>query len=415
MNKDGAKNDSRKILPKINWKNEIEKKSPKNEKCDDKNNKIIFNKLLNFKIPKITIIRRIPTNIHLTNILKPLKEEIKNMNKNSVGIQSEINKSTTLKNVENEKTEIVNINNINLIEREFPMLLKNTKNKFFKSNSNNSFEESKIDNRDIYTINDSNKKEENNTNVISNKLIANRIKSVRLLHKGKIFKKKQLFRNKNISLGFTSSSSRHISFTKEPKKNNSCLISLNKFQDNTNDNISINSLERKKIISPFSKGQKLDLKGLFISKLDIKTIHINKTFKNKKHKNYKKKWDLPKSFSFNKISGRQKEIKNPIKFICLERFFEYNPNYDSILCNSNKAYVKYNHNLKNDFKQYKINSTRKFVCNSYNIMNNPGNNYNILNILNERKMEEEKIYNKKKLDKILEDFIPYHKKNGYIN
>lgn len=48
-------------------------------------------------------------------------------------------------------------------------------------------------------------------------------------------------------------------------------------------------------------------------------------------------------------------------------------------------------------------------------MNNPGNNYNILNILNERKMEEEKIYNKKKLDKILEDFIPYHKKNGYIN
>ena len=185
MNKDGAKNDSRKILPKINWKNEIEKKSPKIGGCDEKNNKITFNKLLNFKIPKITIIRRIPTNIHLTNILKPFKEEIKNMNKNSVGIQSEINKSTTLKNVENEKTEIVNINNINLIEREFPMLLKNTKNKFFKSNSNNSFEESKIDNRDIYTINDSNKKEENNTNVISNKLIANRIKSVRLLHKRK--------------------------------------------------------------------------------------------------------------------------------------------------------------------------------------------------------------------------------------
>ena len=74
------------------------------------------------------------------------------------------------------------------------------------------------------------------------------------------------------------------------KKKNSCLISLNKFQDNTNDNISINSLERKKIISPFSKGQKLDLKGLFISKLDIKTIHINKTFKNKKNKNYKKKY-----------------------------------------------------------------------------------------------------------------------------
>ena len=43
-------------------------------------------------------------------------------------------------------------------------------------------------------------------------------------------------------------------------------------------------------------------------------------------------------------------------------------------------------------------------------MNNPGNNYNILNLLNEKKLEEQKIFDKKKVNKILEEFICFNKK-----
>ena len=95
----------------------------------------------------------------------------------------------------------------------------------------------------------------------------------------------------------------------------------------------------------------------------------------------------------------------------LERLYEYTPKYDSILSNNSKSYVKYNHDIKNDFKQYKINSARKFLYNRLNIMNNPSNNYNIINILNEQKLKEQQKIEKKKFDKILEEFVYYHKNN----
>ena len=44
-------------------------------------------------------------------------------------------------------------------------------------------------------------------------------------------------------------------------------------------------------------------------------------------------------------------------------------------------------------------------------MNSPGNNYNILNILDEQKIKEQKRRDKKKLDKILDEFVYNHKKN----
>ena len=73
--------------------------------------------------------------------------------------------------------------------------------------------------------------------------------------------------------------------------------------------------------------------------------------------------------------------------------------------------MKYNHDIKNDFKQYKINTARKFLYNRLNIMNNPSNNYNIINILNEQKLKEQQKIEKKKFDKILEEFVYYHKNN----
>ena len=66
------------------------------------------------------------------------------------------------------------------------------------------------------------------------------------------------------------------------------------------------------------------------------------------------------------------------------------PNYDSILCNQNKVYVKYSNDFNKDFKHYKINSTRKYIYNSSSIMNNPGTNYNIVNVLNKHKEMEQK-------------------------
>ena len=44
-------------------------------------------------------------------------------------------------------------------------------------------------------------------------------------------------------------------------------------------------------------------------------------------------------------------------------------------------------------------------------MNNPSNNYNIINILNEQKLKEQQKIEKKKFDKILEEFVYYHKNN----
>ena len=119
---------------------------------------------------------------------------------------------------------------------------------------------------------------------------------------------------------------------------------------------------------------------------------------------------MPKSFSFDKLIGRKPESKNLIKFHCLERLYEYSPKYDSVLSNGNKAYIKYNPDSNKDFNGYKKFMTRKFICNHMSIVNNPGNNYNIMNLLNEIKLKKRKIINRKKLNKILEEFIYFNKK-----
>jgi hypothetical protein len=253
--------------------------------------------------------------------------------------------------------------------------------------------------------------------MIKNKLIANSIKDTKLWKKDN-HSQRTLLRNNNSTL--FNHTSAHISFTNETLKNNKSMINFKEFSDNMkykekNKNKfhdSLNAIEPKLLSMPKYKKKKLKEKEIFISKLNIKPIYFDKKSKNVNinHVDYTKKWNLPKSFSFDKLTGRQKEIKNPIKLHYVERLIEYTPKYDSVLCNENKAYIEYNPNLNKDFTHYKKNITRKFIHNHLNIVNNPGNNYNIINLLNEKKQEEQKILDKKKLNKIVAEFIYFNQK-----
>ena len=253
--------------------------------------------------------------------------------------------------------------------------------------------------------------------MIKNKLIANKIKQINLWNK-EYYNKRKCFRKINNSTIFNHTSA-NMSFSNETFKSNKSMMNLKHLPNNITyrEKIrkkfhdSLNAIEPKMLSIPKFTKNKSKEKEIFIWRLNIKPIKSNKKCKKIKLKNidYIKKWDLPKSFSFNKSPGRQKEMKNTIKLQCLERMYEYNPKYNSVECNDKKAYLKYNPDLKKDFKSYKKNITRKFIYNHIGIMNNPGYNYNIINILNERKLVKQKILEKRKLHKILEEFIYFNK------
>ena len=397
MNLDDSKNDSRKILPKIKWEVK-EKKNPtftQKEPSSESFSTIRAKREIFLKSPKI-FFKRSPTNYHLIKLDKLTKASLNINNSESQNIYTPINNS-------NNKIELVNPKKRDIIESEFPLILNNRNNQLPKSNTNDQLDQNVLNMNDIYRINHINKKNGNKSAIISNKLIANRLLSVKLSNRDKNIPKRYLIRNKNYGLSYSPSSA-YISFSNETQKNNNTNIH-NSFKNN-----------ETKLLPLSLKEKNVDIQALFISKLNMKSISETKRSKRFKKIKYVKKWDLPKSFSFNKIAGRQKEIKNPLKLKYMERFFEYTPNYDSILCNNNKAYVKYNPDLKKNFKYYKINNTRKYVFNRLNIMNNPGNNYNIINlILNEQKEKEQRKYEKKFLDKILNEFIHYHKKNKELD
>ena len=401
MSIDESKNDSRKILPKINWESNKEK-----EQYSENVNSLRLKKSPYFK-PLKPLIKRTPTNYHLIKILK-LKKETKKNNIDDLKMNdNNIKKNYSPQNHRKNLNRLINEKKIDIIQYEFP-LLNNSKNKLQENNENSQIGENSLNKNDIYRINHINKEHGNKSAIISNKLIANRILSVKLSNKGKNNYKKYMIRNKHYWLGYSPSSA-YISFSNESRKNNNSMINLHQ-NPNTNINNSVNIIEPKLNV-PSPKGIKDSEHGIFISKLNIKSISDTKRYKSFKYNGYVKKWDLPKSFSFDKITGREKEIKNPIKLHHLERLYEYTPKYDSILSNNNKSIVKYNHDIKNDFRQYKINSTRKYLHNRLNIMNNPSNNYNIINILNEQKIKEQQKLEKKRLNKILEEFVNYHKSN----
>ena len=394
MSLDGSKNDSRMILPKINWERSAKEKSSliqKEQYSESFNNMRL--KKPHYLNPIKPIIKRDPTNYQLIKILKINKEEIKN---NHSDLKINIDKKNySQMNHKKSQNELVNDKKVNIIEYEFPLL----RRQLLKSKSNTKIASNQLKINDIHRINHINKKYGNKSAIISNKLIANKIRNVKLSNREKNGRHGYMVRNKHY-LSDYSPSSAYVSFSNETRKNNNI--------PNTNINNSINIFELK-LNTPLPKLKQDENQNIFISKLNIKSTSYIKRDKRFSHNIYVKKWDAPKSFSFEKITGREKEIKNPIKLQLLERMFEYSPNYDSILSNNSKSYVKFNNDIKNDFKQYKINTTRKYIFNRLNIMNSPSNNYNIINILNEQKLKEQQKIEKKKLDKILEDFVLYHK------
>ena len=166
----------------------------------------------------------------------------------------------------------------------------------------------------------------------------------------------------------------------------------------------------KKILSSKSKSSQ----SIFISNLDIRSARNSGKVRSPKNKNYRKKWNLPKIIRFDKITGRYKENKNPIKFQAFERMYDYSPNYELLSFNDKKAYVRLGAEKKMKFKNYKINITRKYLCNHRNIINNSGDFYNILKIIKEEKEKRDKIKTQLEKKFNIEEEYNYYKKNKYF-
>ena len=393
IDEDGEKNDSRKILPKINC----------NKKLNETVNKFRIKNILYFNDPKI-IIKRSPTNDNLINMNKSFKlsQEM---------VKDEIEKTNIFNLINSKRNEAINkdIRN-NILEYEFKKILNSTKRHNLERKSKNKLLIDKLNMNNIYRIKYKNRETLSKSSIFKNKLLVTKIKDIKLLHKESLTNRKFL-RNYNKS-SFFNKTSLNMSFSNETLKSNNSMINIKQQTDNKNKfHDSLNAIEPKTTTLPLYQKKKQKEKEIFISKLNIKSPDDNQICKKIKLNNidYMKKWDLSKSFSFDKLTGRKRETKNSIKIRFLERLIEYKPKYDFVLSNGNKAYINYP-DLNKDFHHNKKYITKKFICNNANIMNNPGNNYNILNLLNEKKLEEQKIFDKKKVNKILEEFICFNKK-----
>lgn len=409
-----SKNDSRKILPKINWKTKNEENYPSIDKEQNSEN-LKCNTTREKEIKPINLnLKKNSSNYHLIKIFKLNRDE-KKFDKIDLKINNRNTNNYLPSNQKKISIELVKDKKINILEHLFPLVLKNSKNNIPKNNiTNQPKEDNLLDKNDIYRIKNIAKKFVNKSAILNNKLITNKIHNLKLPNKEDYFFKRYLFRNNDLLSGHPHSTS-NASIVNEIGKNNNSNINFNKMQNSFINN-SINTRELS-LPSVFDKEKKDNEKdnerSIFISRLNIKSTRKTKEHKYFKHKHYTKRWNLPKSFSFDKTTGREKIIKNPIKLHCIERFFEYNPKYDSVLSRSN-SYVKFNNDIRNNFKLYKINNTRKYVCNRFNIMNNPSNNYNIINILNEHKLMLQKKLEKKNKFKIFEDFLKFHQNKKEI-
>ena len=388
------KNEFRNILPKINWKEEL------NEII----NKSKIKNLLYFNNPEI-IIKRSSTNDNIINLNKSHRLNKKRAN-------DEIEKTTIFNQINGNRNETIN-NNIknNILEYEFKKLLKSTKRVTLERKSKNKLIMEKINSNNIYRNKYKNRGNLNITSILTNKLLVTKIMESKLLYKENLTNRKSL-RNDNKTSIFNKTSL-YMSFSKETLKRNNSMINIKQKTDNKNKfHDSLNAIEPKISTLPLYQKKKSKEKEIFISKLNIKSPEDNHKGKYFKLNNvdYMKKLDLPKSFSFDKLPVRKRETKNQNKFQFLERLGECSPKYDSVISNGNKAFINYNPDLSKDFNHYKKYIKRKFICKKTNRMNNTGNNFNIMNLINEKKHEEQKIFVKKKINKILEEFIYFNKK-----
>lgn len=228
---------------------------------------------------------------------------------------------------------------------------------------------------------------------IQNQFLSNKIKKLNLLNNSRLLNTNSRVKS-NYNFSKKNFSSDNISLSNESKKN----------LETSNDK---DYLKRKKIFSSKSKSSQ----NIFLANIDIRSVSSRGRKRKENGKKYKKKWNLPKIMSFDKITGRYKKNKNPIKFHEFERMYDYSPKYDVVKFNDQKVYLNLGLEKNIKFKNYKINITRKYLCNRRNLINSSGDYYNILRVLKEEKEKKNKI--KSELGKkfnIIEEYKYYNNK-----
>ena len=173
----------------------------------------------------------------------------------------------------------------------------------------------------------------------------------------------------------------------------------------------INLTQNKNNISKiYSKKEKHKI----LNNLHFNISPLKKKAKIYDEKKYEKKWNSPKAFTFDKVSGRKKiGINNRIKNSRIEITKNYNPNYNYIYSDTSKSFVKYDKNNVKNFQKTKSGIIRKTICNYKNVFHS-SENYNIINAIIEekKKIKEEKI---KKMKKKFGNFYDYWENRKYIS
>ena len=270
---DEGKNDSRKILPKINWNEKFNHNIKKSKQIVDKvpppQNLLYFNE------PK-QLIRILPINFNLINLNKSFKLSKKSKN-------DEIEKTTNFNQINSDINKTVNneIRNI-ILDYELKRFLNSPKHPLIEMKSKSQSLIEKLNTKNIFKMKYNNNKTFNRQSLIKNKFIAIKLKDIKVLNRENPTDRKYL-RNDNKSSIFNRTSI-YMSLSNETLKSNGSTINVkqpvdnidyrekneNKFQD------SLNAIESKIFSTPLNKKKKTKEKEIFISKLNIKSSPDNK-------------------------------------------------------------------------------------------------------------------------------------------
>ena len=256
-----------------------------------------------------------------------------------------------------------------------------------------------------------------------------KLKSVENSHTNRIFKltrRPDYTDRSNSNHNYSDDKRIHLLNVKLKKsKDNSCPLNLKKRYINLKDiypsinNISIIS-NKNKSISPIKNNSSKNLINTNINSYNQVNLKRNNSssymVRNDEYFNkynlkkklpiklykYKKKWNLPKSILFDKISGRYD--KRNKRFIEVKGTKNYFPNYNCIYCDNTKSYVHYGKNKDLILKNLKIDITRKLISNLHNLMNSPTNSYSVIEVITKEKQKKKE----EKINKLKEKFGPYY-------
>ena len=285
------------------------------------------------------------------------------------------------------------------------------------NNNNNSYESMSslpnIDNKNFksFETNDTNRVPNislrNNSNNSCNNLLSNKEKKALINLKINKSNISRLLNGKNNSKEM----SENFSFINKSNSNNLLLKNnrdLSPIKKNINKkplNLVLNSEIKntiKRSISSFVKRKNSNSKD---NDNDDNTNRIIKHETTRKLIKYQKKWNLPKTVSFDKIVGRYDKDNKKAKVAELSRVKQYSPNFDSIEHNYKKSLVNYGKSKEIIFKNFKINSTRKLISNLHNLVNKPCNSYSVIDIIKKDKQKRKE----EKINKLKEKFGQFYK------